>query len=192
MLSLLTTKSQLWGKFVSLDTFSVKRGVAIDNDAIEANARLVGAAIVNNFIEEHAIFTEAFNGMRPAKMLVFLVIVSATIQRFIRKPVPEEFHGYQPLDESVFGHISRRAIAESSRIPRENVRRIVKELLAEGRIVEGTHGGLRNERGLLISNEGRIGMQKIVRQLAHTSMQLQELGVIRPSGGDVPVANKDL
>jgi hypothetical protein len=47
-------------------------------------------ALVNAFLAQHAILSEALE-MRPAKLLVYLVICAAAVQRVLRDPaLPED------------------------------------------------------------------------------------------------------
>ncbi len=124
-------------------TTSQRNGtITIDTERFAAEARMMAYAMVNAFVTQHSIVTEAL-AMRPAKLLVFMVIIVATVQRSLRDPdFPAELHGSARMARAQVGYISRRAIAEASGLPRENVRRIVEELLEEGRLIVGPRGDL--------------------------------------------------
>jgi hypothetical protein len=76
------------------------------------------------------------------------------------------------MPRTVIGYISRRAIAEASGLPRENVRRIVAELIAEKRLLIGPRGAVANKGGLL---ESQRLLDSLHAQLAVSARTLQAL-----------------
>lgn len=117
--------------------------------------------------------------MRPAKLLVFLVIVTAAVQRLMRDPgLPGELRSTARMPRSNIGYISRRAIAAATGLPRENVRRIVAELLAEGRLITGPRGALANRGGLMEAAEVIEALRRLLAEHARTSDTLRDLGVL--------------
>jgi hypothetical protein len=125
------------------------RAIIRDTGRFDNELRTLSYTMVNSFVAQHAIFSTALE-MRPAKLLVYLVIIAATVQRAMREPgASEEFRAGALIAPEKLGHISRRAIATATGIPNENVRRIVNELITEGLVIVGPRGGVRNTGGNL-------------------------------------------
>lgn len=153
--------------------------LSADHAAFPAAARPASYALVNGFLAQHAILSEAL-GMRPAKLLVYLVICTAAVQRVIRDPaLPEDWRGTARMPRAVIGYISRRGIAEATGIPRENVRRIVDELLSEGRLLIGPRSAVANKGGLLESQRLLSALQQMLAQHARTGQHLADAGVLK-------------
>ena len=141
-------------------------------------ARPVSYALINGFLAHHAIISETLE-MRPTKLLVYLIIVTAAVQRVIRGPdLPEGWRGTDRMPRAVIGYISRRAIAEASGLPRENVRRIVNELIAEDRLLIGPRGALANKGGLLESQRILDSLTAQLTLQARTTQSLLDAGVL--------------
>lgn len=159
-------------------TTSQRNGtITIDTERFAAEAWMMAYAMVNAFVTQHSIVTEAL-AMRPAKLLVFMVIIVATVQRSLRDPdFPVELHGSARMARAQVGYISRRAIAEASGLPRENVRRIVEELLEEGRLIVGPRGGVANRGGLLEAQAVQEGIYRLLAEQAKTAQRLFDAGV---------------
>jgi hypothetical protein len=123
------------------------RSVVRDTGHFDDELRTLSYGMVNSFVAQHAIMSSALQ-MRPAKMLVYLVIVAATTQKLMREPRQSaDFRAGAKIAPEKFGHISRRAIATATGMPNENVRRIVNELIAEGLVTVGSSRGVRNTGG---------------------------------------------
>jgi hypothetical protein len=115
----------------------------------EDELRTLAYAMVNSFVAQHAILSTAL-AMRPAKLLVYLVIVAATAQKVMREPdASDAFRAGAKIPPEKLGQISRRAIATATGIPHENVRRIVNELIAEELVMIAPSRGVRNTGGNL-------------------------------------------
>lgn len=126
-----------------------QRNVVRDAGHFDEELRILSYAMVNSFVAQHAILTDAL-GMRPAKLLVYLVIVAATAQKVMREPGPSDaFRAGAKIPPEKLGHISRRAISTATGIPNENVRRIVNELIDEQLVMVGPTRGVRNTGGNL-------------------------------------------
>lgn len=121
--------------------------MVIDAGNFDAELRTLSYAMVNSFVAQHAIMTEAL-GMRPAKMIVYLTIIASTVQKVMRVQDPSDaFRAGVKMSSDKLGHISRRAIASATGLPNENVRRVVNELIDEGLVTAGPSGGVRNTGG---------------------------------------------
>jgi biotin operon repressor len=87
--------------------------------------------------------------------------------------------GDERFDDGDCGAISRRAIAESTGIPRENVRRIVKELIDEGRIIETTDGHVRQPDGYMQAPGVVEAVNNLVNGMVKTMQHLINLNVVQ-------------
>jgi hypothetical protein len=155
-----------------------RTSLSADHAAFATAARPASYALVNGFLAQHAILSEAL-AMKPAKMIVYLTICTAAVQRVIRDPaLPEGWRGTARMPRSVIGYISRRGIAEATGLPRENVRRIVDELLAEGRLLTGPRGAVANKGGLLESQLLLDALQRLLAEHARTGQRLVDAGVL--------------
>lgn len=117
--------------------------------------------------------------MDPATMLVYMVIALAAVQKVARQAhIPAELRGLEPLPPHLVGTISRRAVAESSGIPRETARRIISNLLAEGRIVKSGRNAVR----VAPDNARREGFVHVpallLPEIARMIEDLRRLGII--------------
>jgi hypothetical protein len=155
--------------------------IKVESDRFAAAARPVGFAMINAFVTQHAIISKALD-MRPAKLLVYLVICIAAVQRVLRDPaLPPDWRGTARMPRAVIGYVSRRAIAEATGLPRENVRRIVAELIAEDRLLVGPRGAVANRGGLLESERLLESLREQLALTARTMQALADAGVISVS-----------
>jgi hypothetical protein len=117
--------------------------------------------------------------MRPAKLLVFLVINIASVQRVMRDPAfPDGWRGTTQLPPDVIGYVSRRAIAAATGLPRENVRRIVAELIAEDRLWIGPRGTVANRAGILESQPVIDALQAMLVEHARITQMMIDAGAV--------------
>lgn len=128
---------------------SGQRALVRETGKFDTELRTLSYAMINSFVAQHAIISEAL-AMRPAKMIVYLTVIASTVQKVMRAPTPsDEFRMGARIAPERFGYISRRAIAAATGLPNENVRRIVIELINEGLVTAGPSGGVRNTGGNL-------------------------------------------
>lgn len=153
--------------------------IVLDDAVIQANARVIGYELVNGFLGRFNVLNAAL-AMSPSKMLVFLTIATATVQRFMRqRAIPDTLHGKERLPKDVIGYISRRAIAQATGLPRETVRRIVIELMDEGLLITGPNGGVANKGGLLSRPEIADCIVELAHLLVPQIQILLKTGAIR-------------
>jgi biotin operon repressor len=152
--------------------------LTIDGDSILPNARAIGYVVTVNFVDEYSSINSAFGDMRPAKLMIYLAVVLSTVQKQMRDPTAEQL-GTQSFEDADCGMISRRAIAESTGIPRENVRRIVKELIDEGRIIEASRGYLRQPAGFMQSPGIVEGTKNLLNGLVKAMQILIDMNIVK-------------
>jgi hypothetical protein len=135
--------------------------------------------MINAFVAQHAIISEAL-AMRPAKLLVYLVIIVATVQRMMREnDLPEDIRAGSKIPVDKFGFISRRAIAAATGMPNENVRRLVSELLADGLLITGPAGGVRNIGGNFQNPRVLAGLHQMFAETVRLQQHFLDLGVTK-------------
>lgn len=151
--------------------------VSVDEAGLQRELRLAAYLSSNSLLVQHGLLSGL--GMSPAKLLVYLTISTSTIQRFMRQgDIAPDLRGSAPLDDTMVGHISRRAVAAATGIPRENVRRIIVELIAEGRVIDWPGQGLTASRALLSQAFAQDATRAIVGELARLCDSLLRAGVL--------------
>jgi hypothetical protein len=69
--------------------------------------------------------------------IVYLVVIAASGSHIRRDPdLRARFAHDEPISQDVFHGVSRRAIADSTGLPRERVRRMINRLVKEGYLLE--------------------------------------------------------
>jgi len=154
------------------------------NAFLEA-ARPTAYAMVNGFLVQHWAMSSALQ-MRPAKLLVFLTIVMATVQRTMRHDaLPDDLRGVAPMARTFINYSTRRAIAEATGLPRENVRRIVDELTKEGLLITDARGRIAN-RGQILARPGVVtALQLMLEEQARIADALIATGALEVSGNPI-------
>jgi hypothetical protein len=108
--------------------------VSVNRRAAQEDARLVIFELGNCFLLQHRMLGEIL-GLKPVQALIVLTVAISTVQKYMRQPVPDPaYRASVPLPDTLSGGISRRAIARSTGLPTETVRRCVEELVAIGRL----------------------------------------------------------
>lgn len=145
------------------------RTLVSETGNFDAELRTLSYAMINSFVAQHAIISEAL-AMRPAKMIIYLTIIASTVQKVMRAPMPSDaFRMGAKIAPERFGYISRRAIAAATGLPNENVRRIVIELIDEGLVTVGPSGGVRNTGGNLQNPRILAGLHQLFAEHLRTS-----------------------
>lgn len=99
--------------------------------AFHDNARLAAYAAVNCLVVQQRILADYF-GMSPDTLAVWLVINLAATQKIVRESVPADFSKtFVAIPLENYGSISRRGVATATGLPRETVRRIIADLIAQ-------------------------------------------------------------
>lgn len=156
--------------------------LVLRQDTLETLARPAGYRMTNSFLRQHDIFSRHL-GMRPNTLLVYLVIVVATVQRLMRGGLPPYWQGTTRMNRSVVGYVSRRGIAGATGLPRENVRRIVDGLAADDRLIFGPRGGVANKGGVMDRPETLPILVELATEIATSAELLIRLGIIEIKPG---------
>lgn len=150
----------------------------VNDDKFREAARLAGYQVANSFVAQHMILYAALN-MKPVKMLVFMTIATATVQKFMRqREIPEELAGTQRLSRDFIGYISRRAIASATGLPRETVRRAIIELENDGLLISGPNGSVANKGQILDRPEIVEGLRLLAHEISSSAEKLVNLDIL--------------
>lgn len=159
------------------DRSAERTTLLLRRDRLEALARPAAYRMTNSFLRQHDVYSR-YLGMRPNKLLVYLVIVVATVQRLMRGGLPPHWLGTARMNRGVVGYISRRGIAGATGLPRENVRRIVDELAAEDMLIVGPRGSVANKGGLMEKPETMPILIEVAQEIAASAELLIRLGIL--------------
>lgn len=160
--------------------------VAIVNDErFRETVRLAGYQVANSFVAQHMILSAALN-MKPVKMLVFMTIASATVQKFMRqREIPDDLAGTQHLSKNLIGYISRRAIASATGLPRETVRRAIIELENDGLLLSGPNGSVANKGQILARPEIVEALRLLTHEISSSAEKLLNLKIVEIRDAEV-------
>jgi hypothetical protein len=151
----------------------------VDDSRFFDCARVAGYQLTNSFVAQHMILSNALQ-MKPVKMLIFITICTATVQKFMRqRDVQPDVMGTQDFPKESIGFISRRAIAEATGLPRETVRRIIIELESDGLLLTGPNGSVANKGQILQRPEVVEGLRLLTHEISGSAEKLVNLGILR-------------
>lgn len=162
----------------------VYRKVTVDEQGLGETARLAGYAIINSQLAMLAMLRDTF-GLPPAKLLVFLTVATASVQRHVRRTdISQSVRGCGEMRDEDIGMISGRAVAEATGMPRETVRRMLVEMVEEGLLERRPQGRVSIKVGV-----GAPGMPAVLRKLVDEQIRvlerLRQLGVLQVGDGFV-------
>jgi len=154
------------------------RKVSVDEEGLGDAARLAGYAIINSQLAMLAMLRDTF-GLPPAKLLVFLTVATASVQRHVRRTdIPQSVRGCGEMRSEDIGMISGRAVAEATGMPRETVRRMLVEMVEEGLLERRPQGRVSIKVGV-----GVPGMPAVLRKLVDEQIRvlerLRQLGALQ-------------
>lgn len=153
---------------------------AVDAERLHRNGRQAGFAVVNALLNQRAIM-ERGSGLKDGLLIVYLVVGLATVHRLASSgDVPPSMQGDAPLPRDVTGAISRRAVAAATGLPRETVRRLVEDLIAQGRLVRVGRNGVATAAGTFRRDSHLVA--PLVAEVARCATILINLGVLVPLG----------
>ena len=104
--------------------------------------RIAMFALTNLFLSMHRTFT-GHEGHSPSVVLIYCTVSVGNIQKLMRERViPSEFTATAVLPREWVVPMSRSAIAATTGLPRETVRRHVAQMIEAGLLVEDPRGGV--------------------------------------------------
>ncbi|MBN9319278.1 MAG: hypothetical protein BGN86_16125 [Caulobacterales bacterium 68-7] len=107
---------------------------------VRPSERAKGVAAIQSLLRLMSLMRDCYPQDDFEKVAVFLSVVSASTGWTLRDKQLLRGMGAGPLPDGLQRHISARAVAESLAMPRETVRRKLRELAASGKIIEGPEG----------------------------------------------------
>lgn len=149
--------------------------------------RLAAYETANAILEAQLRLQQHFD-LRAEECQVLMVIVLATVQRFMRQAGEDTpYLDQTPLPEAEKGAISRRRIAEVLGVPFETVRRHVETLFARGLILERARGQLCTVGGTLAEmsrKELPAGIVQVFLGMTNAMLRAGAVQVRRGKGWD--------
>lgn len=103
-------------------------------------------------------------------IVIYMAVTSASVGGALRNPLPCGAPPSSPMAPEKYRAVSRRAIAASTGLPRETVRRKIAEFVARGELVaEG--GGVRIRPGVLREARNLEFAETLLREFARAGVQ---------------------
>jgi hypothetical protein len=156
-----------------------RRTLAVDPQGFAAAERTAAYEIAQTLLTTCLRLQNGF-GLRPEEFQVLLVIILATVQRYVRDPDADPAYLTRaPLHPDLAGTTSRRRIADVTGIPLETVRRHVTRLMVRGFVIEQGRGRISTPGGTLARLSVQDIPMSIVGDLAALSNVLLRLGALR-------------
>jgi hypothetical protein len=108
-------------------------------EPIEDGFRLKAVIACEIFLRIARSATEHYGDMDS--LTIYLAVVLASVGAASRDPQTRaRYAGQEPLPDELLRSVSRRAISESTGLPRETVRRKIMKLIADGHLIEDGDG----------------------------------------------------
>jgi hypothetical protein len=146
--------------------------VSVNRQAALDDSRLVIFELGNCFLTQQRQLAEAL-GLKPVPAMILLTVAMSTVQKYMRQsPLDSAYRGSVALPEALSGGISRRAIARSTGLPTETVRRCVADLVAAGKLEILSAQMVRTPPGSI----GWISAAQIDAMLSAIARQAEALG----------------
>jgi hypothetical protein len=154
--------------------------VSVNRQTALEDARLVIFELGNCFLLQHRMLADIL-GLKPVPALIVLTVAISTVQKYMRQSVRDPaYRASVPLPEALSGGISRRAIARSTGLPTETVRRCVEELVEIGRLEILTAQKVRTPPGSISWLSGEQ-LEAMVAAVARQADTLARAGVLEIS-----------
>jgi hypothetical protein len=130
--------------------------------------------------------------LKPVDALIFNIVALASVQRSFRgvRNINESSRDFVPSEESN-GSISRRRIAESTRISRTSVARSLDRLFEKQLVTERSRGRLQVPVGIILRGRFAIGVEELYGPIVTLFEQLLRLGVLRIAEAGTPASRID-
>ena len=141
--------------------------------------RVAAVSLMNLFLTMHRTLSTA-TPVGPTELLIYATVAVANVQRLMReRTIPEKLAGTEILPREWVVPISRNAIATTSGLPRETVRRHVARMIQEGLLIEDPRGGVTLPAGVIQDRELEPFLEGLLTHYARSVEELIRIGVIR-------------
>lgn len=163
--------------------------VSVNRQAARDDARVVAFELGNCFLLQHRMLADAV-GLKPIAALVWLTVGTATIQKYMRQNSQDPaYRTAVPLPVELSGGVSRRAIARTTGLPTETVRRCVADLIAIGYLEIVSPQLVRTPPGS-ISMISEAHVDAMLAAVAYQAQALARVGVLKISQGAPTASNR--
>ncbi len=158
---------------------SKKRLVSLNRTKLDEKSRIFGyefGVLLCELLPRYqALFQSDF-----AKVLIIHAIGVATVSRLMSRP---EATGYEslgtPVPPELQVPVNALSVAESTGIPRETVRRKIKEMIADGIVIEDERGGYRLKPGVMQTDDALNIYTAQLQSLTTLVNRCIEAGIMR-------------
>ena len=145
--------------------------------------RVAMFALTNLFLSMHRTFT-GHEGHSPSVVLIYCTVSVGNIQKLMReRSVPREFTATAVLPREWVVPMSRSAIAATTGLARETVRRHVAQMIEAGLLVEDPRGGVTVVPGAIKDRGLEPLLEALITEFSRTSDALLRAGVIEVRNG---------
>lgn len=150
-------------------------------DRLPAQWRVAMFALTNLFLAFHRSFS-AHEGSNPTVVLIYCTVSVGNIQKLMReRSVPQPFAATEVLPRDRVVPMSRSAIAATTGLPRETVRRHIAQMIASGMLVEDPRGGVTVVPGAIRDRALEPLLEPMLTEFARTAETLLRAEVIATS-----------
>lgn len=152
--------------------------IIINPDQAAKTWRVAMFAISNMVLSMHRTMSSD-GALGPTEILIYVTIATANVQKLMReRTIPESLAGTAILPREWVVPISRNAIAESSGLPRETVRRNVAKMIAAGLLIEDERGGVTGAPGMIQTRGLEPMLEAMLADFIRASERLIRIGAI--------------
>ena len=140
-------------------------------------------ALTNLFLSMHRTFT-GHEGHSPSVVLIYCTVSVGNIQKLMReRNVPREFTATAILPREWVVPMSRSAIAATTGLPRETVRRHVAQMIEAGLLIEDPRGGVTVVPGSIQDRALEPLLETLITEFSRTAEALLRASVIEVTTG---------
>ena len=146
---------------------------------ITENWRIAVCSLMNLFLTMHRTLATA-TPVGPIELLIYSTVSVANVQKLMReRSIPQKFAGTEILPREWVVPISRNAIATTSGLPRETVRRHVARMIESGLLIEDPRGGVTLPVGVIQDRGLEPFLEGMLTNYARSTEELLRIGAIR-------------
>ncbi len=153
--------------------------IATNPEKMNSHWRVAMFGIANMFLGTHRAFTSSDIDISPTELLIYLTVCVANVQKLMReRSIPDGFTATEILPREWVVPISRNAIASSTGLPRETVRRQVEKMISRGLLIEDDRGGVTPPPGMIAILGLEPMLEPLITEFTKTAEQMLRIGVI--------------
>ena len=158
---------------------SKKRLVSLNRARLDEKSRVFGyefGVLLCELLPRYqALFQSDF-----AKVLIIHAVGVATVSRLMSRPEAAEYESLGTrIPPELQVPVNALSVAESTGIPRETVRRKIKEMIADGILIEDERGGYRLKPGVMQAGDALTIYSAQLQSLTTLVNRCIEAGIMR-------------